>query len=99
LEGSKTLEIEFLGEKARFPTGPFYLAMKYGIPVSFVFAMKERKSHYHFYATPPKHYIQQGNMARREEILRKIIQDYVSQVEQKLIRYPEQWFNYYNFWG
>ncbi len=54
LEGSKTLEIEFLGEKARFPTGPFYLAMKYGIPVSFVFAMKEGKSHYHFYATPPK---------------------------------------------
>lgn len=99
LEGSKTLEIDFLGEKARFPTGPFYLALKYGIPVSFVFAMKEGKSHYHFYATPPKHYQQQGNMARRDEMLRTIIRDYISQVEQKLRQYPEQWFNYYNFWA
>ena len=99
LEGSKTLEFEFFGEKAKFPTGPFYLAMKYGIPVSFVFAMKEGKSHYHFYATPPKHYNQQGNMARRDELLRTIIQDYIEQVEQKLRQYPEQWFNYYNFWG
>jgi predicted LPLAT superfamily acyltransferase len=99
LEGSKTIDIEFLGEKARFPTGPFYLAMKYGIPVSFVFAMKERKSHYHFYATPPKYYMQQGNMARREEMLKTIIQDYIVQVEQKLRLFPGQWFNYYNFWG
>jgi predicted LPLAT superfamily acyltransferase len=98
LEGSKTLEIEFLGEKARFPTGPFYLAMKYGIPVSFVFAMKEGKSHYHFYATPPKHYQQQGNQARRDEMLKTIIRDYISQVEQKLRQFPDQWFNYYNFW-
>jgi predicted LPLAT superfamily acyltransferase len=99
LEGNKTVEIEFLGENARFPTGPFYLAMKYGIPVSFVFAMKEGKSHYHFYATPPKYYHQQGNMTRRDEMLRTIIQDYKNQVEQKLRQYPEQWFNYYNFWA
>jgi predicted LPLAT superfamily acyltransferase len=99
LEGSKTLKVEFLGEKAMFPTGPFYLAMKYGIPVSFVFAMKEGKSHYHFYATPPKHYIQHGNPARREEMLKTIIQDYIVQVEQKLRLYPGQWFNYYNFWA
>jgi predicted LPLAT superfamily acyltransferase len=99
LEGSKTLEIDFLGEKTRFPTGPFYLAMKYSIPVSFVFAMKERKSHYHYYATPPKYYLQQGNMTRREEMLRSVIQDYIRETEQKLRQYPEQWFNYYNFWA
>jgi predicted LPLAT superfamily acyltransferase len=99
LEGTKTLEIDFLGEKARFPTGPFYLAMKYGVPVSFVFALKEGKSHYHFYATPPEYYLQQGNMARRNEMLKTIIQDYISQVEQKLRQYPEQWFNYYDFWA
>jgi predicted LPLAT superfamily acyltransferase len=99
LEGTKTLEIEFLGEKAKFPTGPFYLAMKYGVPVSFVFAMKEGKSHYHFYATPPIHYQQQGNPAKRDEMLRTIIQDYITEVEKKLRQYPEQWFNYFNFWA
>jgi predicted LPLAT superfamily acyltransferase len=99
LEGNKTIEFEFLGKIARFPTGPFYLAMKYGIPVSFVFAMKEGKSHYHFYATPPKYYNQQGNMAQRDEMLRTIIHDYKNEVEQKLRQYPEQWFNYYDFWA
>jgi predicted LPLAT superfamily acyltransferase len=99
LEGNKTVETEFLGDKARIPTGPFYLAMKYGIPVSFVFAMKEKKSHYHFYATPPKLYQQQGNIARRDEMVKTIIKEYVSQVEQKIRQYPEQWFNYYNFWA
>lgn len=99
LEGSKTLEVEFLGEKARFPTGPFYLAMKYNIPVSFVFAMKEGKSHYHFYATPPEYYKQQGNLAGREEMLKTIIRDYIKQVEQKLRKYPEQWFNFHDFWA
>jgi len=99
LEGSKTLEVDFLGDKARFPTGPFYLAMKYNIPVSFVFAMKEGKSHYHFYATPPAYYKQQGNIASRDEMLKTIIRDYIRQVEQKLRQYPEQWFNFYNFWA
>ncbi len=98
-KAARHLKLIFWVKKHRFPTGPFYLAMKYGIPVSFVFAMKERKSHYHFYATPPKYYQQQGNMARRDEMLRTIIQDYISQIEQKLRQYPEQWFNYYNFWA
>jgi predicted LPLAT superfamily acyltransferase len=38
-------------------------------------------------------------MARRDEMLRTIIQDYIKQVEQKLKKYPDQWFNYYNFWA
>ncbi len=25
--------------------------------------------------------------------------DYKNQVEQKLRQYPEQWFNYYDFWS
>jgi len=99
LEGNKTVEAEFLGKKARFPGGPFYLAMKFGIPVSFVFAMKEKKSHYHFYATPPRFYKQAGTPAGRDEMLQSIVEDYVRSVEEKLRQYPEQWFNYYDFWA
>ena len=73
--------------------------MKFGVPVSFVFAMKEGTPHYHYYATPPKFYDQQTNIAGRDEMLRTIIEDYISQLEQKLRKYPYQWFNYYNFWA
>jgi predicted LPLAT superfamily acyltransferase len=99
LEGSKTIRSAFLGTDARFPGGPFYLAMKYGVPVSFVFAMKEGKSHYHFYASPPRLYKQQGTLVGREETLKQIVTDYVSEVEKKVRQYPEQWFNYYDFWA
>ncbi len=99
LEGSKTVEAEFLGVKARFPGGPFYLAMKYSVPVSFVFAMKEGKTHYHYYASAPKFYHQPGTLAGREEMLKQMITEYISAVEEKLRQYPEQWFNYYDFWA
>jgi len=96
--GSKTLACDFLGRKARFPTGPFYLAMKYGVPVSFVFAMKEHSSHYHFYATAPLLYSQQASPSGRDIMLNQIIGDYVKVMEEKIRKYPYQWFNYYNFW-
>jgi predicted LPLAT superfamily acyltransferase len=40
VKGSKTISVEFLGERANFPTGPFYLAMKFNVPVS-CFCMKD----------------------------------------------------------
>jgi len=98
MPGGKTLSCEFLGERASFPTGPFYLAMKYSVPVSFVFAMKESNHRYHFYATPPKHYAQQVSQTRRDDMLRHIIADYTATLEEKVKQYPYQWFNYYDFW-
>lgn len=98
LPGSKTLTGDFLGERARFPTGPFYLAMKYQVPVSFVFAMKESNRHYHFFATRPRLYALQASMAKRDDMLRTIIGDYIVALEEKIKGYPYQWFNYYDFW-
>ena len=54
LEGNKTLTANFLGEQARFPMGPFLLASKFKVPVSFVFAVKESNLHYHFFASADK---------------------------------------------
>jgi predicted LPLAT superfamily acyltransferase len=98
VQGSKTIACDFLDEKAYFPTGPFYLAMKYGVPVSFVFAMKAGTRHYHYYATPPKYYHQQPTPGKRDGMLKQIIKDYIAAMEEKVKQYPYQWFNYYNFW-
>ena len=98
IKGNKTMAVDFLGEKAYFPIGPFYLAMKFNVPVSFVFAMKETKKHYHFYATPPKYYQQQGIQVKRDQTIHTIIKDYIYQMEKIIRKYPSQWFNFYNFW-
>lgn len=98
LEGMKTLTTKFLGREARFPEGPFYLALRMNVPVSFAFAMKEGRSHYHFYATPPKIYAhQEGKRIGRDDLL-PVLQDYIVALERMLKKYPEQWFNYYEFW-
>jgi predicted LPLAT superfamily acyltransferase len=98
VEGSKTLTSGFLGEKAKFPTGPFYMAMKFNVPVSFVFAMKGRKDNYHFSASPPEYYQQQGIQMKRDQIISTIIKEYILHLEKTIRTYPTQWFNYYNFW-
>ena len=56
IEGNRTVKMDFLGKAADFPVGPFVLAARLQVPVSFVFALKESKLHYHFYASQPKVY-------------------------------------------
>jgi predicted LPLAT superfamily acyltransferase len=99
VEGSKTVTTSFLGQESIFPCGPFYLAQKYNIPVSYVFAMKDNKYHYHFYASPLKSYYQQHlNLQKRNQTVLAIIKDYIYEFERIIHKYPEQWFNYYEFW-
>jgi len=98
LKSSKKMKSEFLGEEAFFPTGPFYMAMKFNVPVSFVFAMKESSKSYHFFASPPRYYRQEGLQEKRDKTILAIIKEYICEMEKMIRRYPEQWFNYYNFW-
>lgn len=99
LPGSKTITGNFLGKTALLPAGPFYLALKYNVPVSFVFAMKESIRHYHFYATPPMHFSMPANILKREDVLKTMAAEYLRTMEEKIKQYPYQWFNYYDFWA
>jgi len=99
LPGSKTMTCQFLGKDAEFPTGPFYLAVKYAKQVTFVSAVKQSKKHYHFFATPAKLYKAENNLKSRENQTHSMLLDYVKQLEITVKQQPEQWFNYYYFWG
>lgn len=94
LPGNKTINTNFLGFPARFPLGPFLLASTFRVPVSYVFAVKESKLHYHLFASSVKDYSTVG----RKEIINHMLIDYTTEMEAKVKQYPEQWFNYYNFW-
>jgi predicted LPLAT superfamily acyltransferase len=91
--GNRIIEHDFLGEKAKFPAGPFILASKLKAPVCFVFAFKETNFQYHFYAFPGKVYEGRGT-----EGMQLMLDDYVLLLEKMLKKYPEQWFNYFDFW-
>ncbi|MBC8033783.1 MAG: lipid A biosynthesis acyltransferase [Chitinophagaceae bacterium] len=94
MDGNKTLLCSFLDEAARFPMGPFVLAARFRVPVSFVFGMKESSLHYHFFASRVTDY----SYLAKNEVMEKMLKDFVGAMEQKVKQYPRQWFNYYNFW-
>lgn len=99
VEGSNIAEVDFLGAKADFPLGPFILATQLQAPVSFVFAMKEGRSHYHFFASEPV--VPSGNDLSREakqQATQDLLTAYIQSLEKIVLLYPHQWFNYYKFW-
>jgi predicted LPLAT superfamily acyltransferase len=94
IEGNKTLLCNFLGEPARFPAGPFVLAATFKVPLCFVFAFKETSRHYHLYASDLKQY----DGLPKDAMMQQVLNEFAADMEQKAKLYPEQWFNYYNFW-
>jgi predicted LPLAT superfamily acyltransferase len=97
-EEANTVSISFMGKPARFPSGPLYLASKRGVPVSFVYTLKEGKTHYHFYASEGKVYPYPARMKTRKPEIRGMVEAYVQSLELMVKKYPLQWFNYYSFW-
>jgi predicted LPLAT superfamily acyltransferase len=96
LEGAKTITKNFLGHPAKFPEGPFYLAVKYNKPVIFVSAEKETDTHYHLSATEAYYPDLKNNSTK--ETINQLIDLYIENLEKIIATYPEQWFNYYYFW-
>jgi predicted LPLAT superfamily acyltransferase len=94
VEGNKTMVVDFLGSPAKFPAGPFVLAATFKVPLCFVFAFKETDMHYHLYASGLKQY--EG--LSKDTVMRQVLHEFAAEMEAKARLYPEQWFNYYNFW-
>ena len=80
---------EFFGKMAKFPLGPFIIASKFRAPVTFVFAVKAGRYHYHLSASP----VIDKKMSPED-----IAQLFVKELEKKVKLHPEQWFNYFEFY-
>jgi predicted LPLAT superfamily acyltransferase len=98
IDGNQTTRIDFLGEPALFPMGPWHMASYFNVPVSYVFAVKESRRQYRFYASPLKIIPSVKNPMERSALVRDSIKEYVSGFEKITRKYPLQWHNYYNFW-
>ncbi len=99
LPGNLTVEHEFLGKKAKFPSGPFHLASQYGVPLSFSTAFRQKGRHYVFHAMKPLFVKRKGKIESREKEIFEKSELYVKELEKVIKKYPLQWFNYYDFWA
>ena len=94
LAGNKTIQTDFCGENAQFPYGPFLLSLKMDTPTVFVYAFKETNKHYHFYSSPLHYYSKKDGDTEQT-----VLNDFKIDLENKIKLYPEQWFNYHDFYS
>ena len=92
---NKCIECDFLGGKACFPMGAFVLAEQFDVPIVTLFVMKESTSSYHIYTSLIK--VEEEGLNKRAKIER-MTQLFVKNLEDIVRKYPEQWFNFYEFW-
>jgi predicted LPLAT superfamily acyltransferase len=94
---SKSAECTFFGKKAKFPLGPFAIAVEREVQAISVFVMKEGVTKYRIFVKPVN-LPEDANMNRREK-MNALAQVFADNLESIIRRYPTQWFNYYEFWN
>lgn len=94
LGSDKHFAIDFLGREAHFPQGPFLMAAVRGVPMLFVAVMKASASTYRIVIRR----IAESDKKNSREKATDMAADYVRNLESVLKQYPEQWYNYFDFW-
>lgn len=96
LTGDRVVTTSFLGKEAPFPQGPFLLAALLHCPVYFLFSYEQNGR---FEVTFEKAY-ERLKLARgdREAGIKAAVDHYAKSLEQHVMKAPEQWFNFYEFW-
>ena len=94
LGSQKTLECRFFGAPAPFPAGPFTLAVQRDVPILCVFVMKEGRRAYKVLLER----LPEPEGASRRERIQALADTYAATLEAVVRQYPDQWYNFYDFW-
>lgn len=82
--------VDFLGKQVSFPAGVYKLALKLKSPIAFISGVKTTKNNYHFTCKLLN--------STKDSQLSDIVKQFTLYFEMITKKYPEQWFNHFNFW-
>ncbi len=85
---SKAVRCSFLGADASFPAGPFTLVHSREVSALAVFCIKTGMKSYKVILQP----VDGGN-------IKELAQAFAKEVESVVRRWPDQWYNFYDFWA
>ncbi len=89
------IEADFLGEPAAFNKSPFQIAYKMDNPILVYFVILTGMQKYKIEYLK----IELDQSREEEDAILEALETYTSLYEKIVRKYPEQWFNLYNFWG
>ena len=98
LGSAKSLQCDFLNGKAHFPIGSFVLAATFDVEVVSIFVIKKSTRKYVVYVKPIEIAENQNEKMTNRQKTELLVRSYVKELENIVRQYPEQWFNYYEFW-
>ena len=87
--------VRFLEKPAKFSYSLFQLTARFNVPIIFYFSMREKGMKYKFKFI----FAKTDNNSKSEQNAEEIMDSYINTLEIILKEYPEQWFNYYDFWN
>lgn len=90
----KSVDVSLLGGKASLPLGSFLVPVMRGLNVIAVNVMKTGWKTYTAYITKLD-YKKEGNQRQQAK---QLADGYAKELENILKKYPEQWYNYFEFW-
>lgn len=93
----RTIESILLGSKCAFPFGPYAMAVQRNVPVITIFVMKETAYRYQVYIRILNDSDNMKGVPRNQKVA-ELANRFAEEVGEILKKYPEQWFNYYEFW-
>jgi predicted LPLAT superfamily acyltransferase len=95
--GYASVTCDFLGEPAKFPSGPLRIAYLLKKPVLLMAGVYRGGNRYDLYF---EQLVDMGAVEgiSRNEVLRQAMQRYVAGIERHCRNAPYNWFNFYDFW-
>ena len=93
---SHTLDFDFFGRPAQIPLGAAYLAVTTGAPVLPVFVPLEGGLYTTIMEEP---IIFEEGKADRSHAIRTGTERLIRVFERYIRKYPDQWYNFYDYWG
>jgi predicted LPLAT superfamily acyltransferase len=94
-DDKRTGRVEFLGDHALFPRGPFFLARLLKCPMIFMVALRAGDGRYEAFAER----LADRVVVEGPEDLDALAGDYARRLERYCLMAPYQWFNFYDYWA
>ena len=92
----RSIEIDFLGRKARVPEAPYIFALVSGAPLFCFFSFRTGKNSYRFSLADPI-YMRSAQRKDRDKMIRAAAQQYADLLEQQLRKHPLEWYHFDRF--
>lgn len=96
LHGGRNVRVDFLGQPATFPQGPWLLAGLLKCPVNLFFCLKGAKG-YRVILEPFADAIE-WRRSDRAQVIEQWATRYAERLGHYCLEAPQQWFNFYPFW-